>query len=142
MNTLSAASQFLGPRHIGAARWPSSGLHPGRFSCFWGDAGGLRTGQTLVEQALRFEPDVVVARDPSPPRQARTALGVPVRRLGRIASSNPQRCRDLGTTYRLSWPRSSEAAGLLPTLAAVRAAIWYLLANKEDACDGGQLSDG
>ena len=57
---------------IGQSTLAVVGLHPGRFRVAM--LGAHSSWQRVVEQALRFEPDVVVLVDPEAARQARSAL--------------------------------------------------------------------
>jgi len=101
--------------------------------------GARRGWETIVAQALRFRPDTVILTDPAAAAKAREAL--------RAAGSS---CRvESGEAALAEAVRAPEvdsvmaaivgAAGLLPTLAAVRAGKRVLLANKEALVMAGRL---
>jgi 1-deoxy-D-xylulose-5-phosphate reductoisomerase len=103
-------------------------MHPERFRV--AVLAANRSWQTIVEQAKRFDAQIVVLVDPEAAAQARAAL------------------RACGSTTRVESGAEALAAavadgdvdvGLLSTLAAVRAAKRVLLANKEALVMAGPL---
>jgi 1-deoxy-D-xylulose-5-phosphate reductoisomerase len=122
---------------IGRSTLAVIALHPDRFRVAM--LGAHSSWQTVVEQALRFEPDVVVLVDPEAAREARTALA----RAGSkaLVESGVEALSVAVTADNVQVVMAAivGAAGLLPTLAAVRAAKRVLLANKEALVMAGQL---
>jgi len=112
-------------------------MHPDRFRVAM--LGARTSWQTVVEQAQRFEPDVVVLVDPEAAAQARAAL----ENLGsktRVASGlEGLEAAVTADNVQMVMAAIVGAAGLLPTLAAVRAAKRVLLANKEALVMAGRL---
>ncbi len=122
---------------IGRSTLEVIALHPERFRVVALGANG--SWREVVEQARRFRPDTVVLVDPQAAEQARAAiaeLALPTRvecgveALG-AAVTAPE--------VHLVMAAIVGAAGLLPTLAAVRAAKRVLLANKESLVMSGPL---
>ena len=112
-------------------------MHPERFRVAMLGAQG--SWQSVVEQAQRFAPDVVVLVDPQAAAQARAALascGWKTR-----VESGAQALADAvtGDNVQVVMAAIVGAAGLLPTLAAVRAGKRVLLANKEALVMAGRL---
>jgi 1-deoxy-D-xylulose-5-phosphate reductoisomerase len=122
---------------IGRSTLAVIALHPERFKVAM--LGAQRSWETIVEQARTFKPDTVVLID-------------------RQAAANAQRAlRDCGSTTRVECGEQAlaeavaasnvrmvmaaivGAAGLLPTLSAVRAGKRVLLANKEALVMTGRL---
>ena len=122
---------------IGRSTLAVIALHPERFKVAM--LGAQRSWETIVEQARTFKPDTVVLIDREAAANARRAL------------------RDCGSTTRVECGEQAlaeaaaagnvrmvmaaivGAAGLLPTLAAVRAGKRVLLANKEALVMTGRL---
>jgi len=122
---------------IGQSTLAVVGLHPGRFRVAM--LGAHSSWQRVVEQALRFEPDVVVLVDPEAARQARSALAGAGSRT-RVESGVAALSEAVtGDNVQMVMAAIVGAAGLLPTLAAVRAGKRVLLANKEALVMAGQL---
>jgi 1-deoxy-D-xylulose-5-phosphate reductoisomerase len=122
---------------IGRSTLAVIGMHPERFRVAM--LGAYRSWETVVEQARRFEPDVVVLVDPEAAAQARGALlahglKIPV-------ESGAQALADsvTGGNVQMVMAAIVGAAGLLPTMAAVRASKRVLLANKEALVMSGRL---
>jgi len=122
---------------IGRSTLAVIGLHPDRFRVAM--LGAYSSWQTVVEQAQRFEPDVVVLVDPQAAREAQAVLT----RCGsktRVESGlEALSAAVTGDNVHVVMAAIVGAAGLLPTLAAVRAAKRVLLANKEALVMAGQL---
>jgi 1-deoxy-D-xylulose-5-phosphate reductoisomerase len=122
---------------IGRSTLAVIGMHPERFRV--SVLGAHTSWQTVVEQARRFEPDTVVLVDAAAAAQARTAL----ERCGsntRVASGAEALAAAVtGDNTQMVMAAIVGAAGLLPTLAAVRAAKRVLLANKEALVMAGRL---
>jgi 1-deoxy-D-xylulose-5-phosphate reductoisomerase len=101
--------------------------------------GAHKNWQAIVEQALKFRPDAVVLVDAEAAAHARSALrdcGWPCR-----VESGAQALADAAGAANVHTVMAAivGAAGLLPTLAAVRAGKRVLLANKESLVMTGQL---
>ena len=112
-------------------------LHPERLRVAM--LGAYSSWQTVVEQALKFQPDTVVLVDSEAAAQARAAL----RESGsatRVESGVEALAAAVsGGNVRVVMAAIVGAAGLLPTLAAVRAGKRLLLANKEALVMAGPL---
>jgi len=95
--------------------------------------------QVVVEQALRFRPDCVVLADPGAAARAREALQAAG--AGTRVESGAEALADAVTAGAAEVVMAAivGAAGLLPTLAAVRAGKRVLLANKESLVMAGKL---
>ncbi len=101
--------------------------------------GAHHSWQTVVEQAQRFEPDVVVLVDAEAAAQARAALKASGSAI-RVETGADALCAAVtGDNVHMVMAAIVGAAGLMPTLAAVRAAKRVLLANKEALVMAGQL---
>jgi 1-deoxy-D-xylulose-5-phosphate reductoisomerase len=122
---------------IGRSTLAVIGLHPGRFRVAMLGAHG--SWQTVVEQAQRFEPDVVVLVDPAAALQARTALASCGSKTRVESGIDALAAAVTGDNVHMVMAAIVGAAGLLPTLAAVRAAKRVLLANKEALVMAGRL---
>jgi 1-deoxy-D-xylulose-5-phosphate reductoisomerase len=122
---------------IGRSTLAVIAMHPERFRVAALCANG--SWQTVVEQALQFKPDVVVLADPEAAAQARAAL----RALGastRVESGAEALAAEVtGDNVDVVMAAIVGAAGLMPTLAAVRAGKRVLLANKEALVMTGRL---
>ncbi len=109
--------------------------HPHRFQVVSLAAG--RNGRLLVEQARRFQPEVVAIRDPVVAEEVRQALaGEAIQVLS----------GEEGVVAAAAWDSATMtlsaivgAAGLAPTLAAIRAGKDIALANKECLVMAGSL---
>jgi len=122
---------------IGRSTLAVVALHPERFRVAVLCANG--SWQTVVEQARQFKPDVVVLADPEAAAQARAAL----KALGsstRVESGAQALAAEItGDNVQVVMAAIVGAAGLMPTLAAVRAGKRVLLANKEALVMTGRL---
>jgi 1-deoxy-D-xylulose-5-phosphate reductoisomerase len=122
---------------IGRSTLSVIALHPERFRASVLAAHG--SWQTIVEQALEFRPDTVVLVDQAAAAKARAALenaGSAVRVEG---GSEALASEVTGSNVEMVMAAIVGAAGLLPTLAAVRAGKRVLLANKEALVMAGRL---
>jgi len=122
---------------IGRSTLAVVGLHPEQFRVAM--LGAYRSWESLVEQARRFEPDVAVLIDPAAAELARNALkdcGSKTRVYGGVEALAAE---VTGDNVHVVMAAIVGAAGLPPTLAAVRAAKRVLLANKEALVMAGQL---
>jgi 1-deoxy-D-xylulose-5-phosphate reductoisomerase len=122
---------------IGRSTLSVVALHPERFRASVLAAHG--SWQTIVEQALEFRPDTVVLMDQAAAAKARAALehagsAVRVECGGEALASEVT-----GGNVEMVMAAIVGAAGLLPTLAAVRAGKRVLLANKEALVMAGRL---
>jgi 1-deoxy-D-xylulose-5-phosphate reductoisomerase len=122
---------------IGRSTLAVIGLHPDRFRVSM--LGAHSSWQIVVEQAQRFEPDLVVLVDPEAAahaRQALASLGSKVQvESGPVAMAQAV----TGANTEMVMAAIVGAAGLLPTLAAARAGKRVLLANKESVVMAGRL---
>jgi 1-deoxy-D-xylulose-5-phosphate reductoisomerase len=120
---------------IGKSTLAVVGLHPERFRVAVLGANG--SWQAVVEQARTFEPDLVVLADPKAAAQARAALAG----SKTLVESGPEALAAAvsGGNVDMVMAAIVGAAGLLPTLAAVRAGKRVLLANKESIVMTGRL---
>ncbi|MEO5340082.1 MAG: 1-deoxy-D-xylulose-5-phosphate reductoisomerase [Magnetococcus sp. MYC-9] len=109
--------------------------HPARFRVVALVAG--RNGRLLVEQALRFQPEVVAIQQESLAAEVRQALaGTNIRVLcGAAGVVEAASC----SAAQMVVSAIVGAAGLLPTLAAIRAGKHVALANKECLVMAGPL---
>ena len=122
---------------IGRSTLAVIALHPEQFRVAVLGANG--SWQAVVEQAQRFSPDVVVLVDAHAAAEAREAL----QRSGsttRVESGADALCQAVtGDNVDMVMAAIVGAAGLMPTLAAVRASKRVLLANKESLVMSGHL---
>lgn len=95
--------------------------------------------RTLVEQALRYAPDVVVLTDPKAAGSARDALRAAGVTTRVECGADALAAAVSGAQTDLVMAAIVGAAGLMPTLAAVRAGKRVLLANKEALVMAGTL---
>ena len=111
--------------------------HPDRFRVT--SLGAHRNWQTVVEQAKAFKPDTVVLIDADAAERARVALRESGSRskVECGAAALASAVADAGVQIVMA--AIVGAAGLLPTLAAVRAGKRVLLANKESLVMAGRL---
>jgi 1-deoxy-D-xylulose-5-phosphate reductoisomerase len=122
---------------VGRSTLAVVGLHPERFRVAMLGAHG--SWQLVVEQAQRFEPDIVVLVDPAAAAQARTALENSGSKTRVECGIDALAAAVTGDNVHMVMAAIVGAAGLMPTLAAVRAAKRVLLANKEALVMAGQL---
>jgi 1-deoxy-D-xylulose-5-phosphate reductoisomerase len=137
MSTIRGIAILGSTGSIGRSTLAVIGLHPDRFRVAM--LGAYGSWQTVVEQALRFEPDVVVLVDPEAAREARTALARSGSKTRVESGVEALSVAVTGNDVQMVMAAIVGAAGLLPTLAAVRAAKRVLLANKEALVMAGQL---
>jgi 1-deoxy-D-xylulose-5-phosphate reductoisomerase len=137
MNTIRGIAILGSTGSIGRSTLAVIGLHPDRFRVAM--LGAYGSWQTVVEQALRFEPDVVVLVDPEAAREARAALARSGSKTRVESGVEALSVAVTGDNVQVVMAAIVGAAGLLPTLAAVRAAKRVLLANKEALVMAGQL---
>jgi 1-deoxy-D-xylulose-5-phosphate reductoisomerase len=112
-------------------------LHPERFRVAVLAAYG--SWQTVVEQALEFQPDTVVMVDAEAAARARAALKESGSATRVEAGAEALAAAVSGGNVQAVMAAIVGAAGLLPTLAAVRAGKRVLLANKEALVMAGSL---
>jgi 1-deoxy-D-xylulose-5-phosphate reductoisomerase len=122
---------------IGRSTLAVIGLHPERFRVAM--LGAYRSWEAVVEQAQRFEPDIVVLVDPAAAAQARAALERCGSKTRVESGSEALAAAVTGGNVQVVMAAIVGSAGLLPTLAAVRAGKRVLLANKESLVMAGQL---
>jgi 1-deoxy-D-xylulose-5-phosphate reductoisomerase len=137
MSTIRGIAILGSTGSIGRSTLAVIGLHPDRFRVAM--LGAFGSWQTVVEQALRFEPDVAVLVDPEAAREARAALTRSGSRTRVESGVEALSIAVTGDNVQVVMAAIVGAAGLLPTLAAVRAAKRVLLANKEALVMAGQL---
>jgi 1-deoxy-D-xylulose-5-phosphate reductoisomerase len=122
---------------IGRSTLAVIALHPERYRVAM--LGALKSWESIVEQAKIFKPDTVVLVDAQAAQQAERAL----RELGsvtRVACGEQALAEAVAAgNVRMVMAAIVGAAGLLPTLAAVRAGKRVLLANKEALVMTGRL---
>ena len=137
MSTIRGIAILGSTGSIGRSTLAVIGLHPDRFRVAM--LGAYGSWQTVVEQALRFEPDVVVLVDPKAAGEARAALERSGSKTRVESGLEALSLAVTGENVQVVMAAIVGAAGLLPTLAAVRAAKRVLLANKEALVMAGQL---
>jgi 1-deoxy-D-xylulose-5-phosphate reductoisomerase len=137
MSTIRGIAILGSTGSIGRSTLAVIGLHPDRFRVAM--LGAYGSWQTVVEQALRFEPDVVVLVDPEAAGEARAALTRSGSKTRVESGIEALSVAVTGDNVQVVMAAIVGAAGLLPTLAAVRAAKRVLLANKEALVMAGQL---
>jgi 1-deoxy-D-xylulose-5-phosphate reductoisomerase len=137
MSTIRGIAILGSTGSIGRSTLAVIGLHPDRFRVAM--LGAFGSWQTVVEQALRCEPDVVVLVDPEAAREARAALERSGSKTRVESGVEALSVAVTGDNVQVVMAAIVGAAGLLPTLAAVRAAKRVLLANKEALVMAGQL---
>ena len=122
---------------IGRSTLSVIGEHPERFRVT--SLGAYGSWQTVVEQAQRHTPDTVVLVDPAAAALAREAL----RQCGSatVVESGQDALAAMVAAAEVDFVMAAivGAAGLMPTLAAVRAGKRVLLANKESLVMAGTL---
>jgi len=112
-------------------------MHPERFRVAVLAAHG--SWQTAVEQALKFQPDTVVMVDAAAAALARSALKESGSATRVEGGAEALAAAVSGDNVQVVMAAIVGAAGLLPTLAAVRAGKRVLLANKEALVMAGAL---
>jgi 1-deoxy-D-xylulose-5-phosphate reductoisomerase len=122
---------------IGRSTLAVIALHPERFRVAVLCANG--SWETVVEQARQFNPDVVVLADPKAAAQARAALEALGSRTRVESGAEALDAEVTGDNVQVVMAAIVGAAGLMPTLAAVRAGKRVLLANKEALVMTGRL---
>jgi 1-deoxy-D-xylulose-5-phosphate reductoisomerase len=122
---------------IGRSTLAVVALHPERFRVAVLCANG--SWQTVVEQARQFQPDVVVLADPQAAGEARAALKALGSRTRVESGAEALAAEVTGDNVDVVMAAIVGAAGLMPTLAAVRAGKRVLLANKEAVVMTGRL---
>jgi 1-deoxy-D-xylulose-5-phosphate reductoisomerase len=137
MNTQRGIAILGSTGSIGRSTLAVIALHPERFRV--AVLGAFSSWQIVVEQARRFHPDTVVLAEPEAAARARAAL----RECGSTArvecGAEALAAAVTGANVQMVMAAIVGAAGLLPTLAAVRAAKRVLLANKEALVMAGRL---
>ncbi|MGO9425139.1 MAG: 1-deoxy-D-xylulose-5-phosphate reductoisomerase [Steroidobacteraceae bacterium] len=122
---------------IGRSTLAVIALHPERFRI--AVLGAYGSWQTVVEQAVKFRPDTVVLVDPEAAAQARAALRDCGSTIRVESGADALAAAVTGAEVHIVMAAIVGAAGLLPTLAAVRAGKRVLLANKEALVMAGRL---
>jgi 1-deoxy-D-xylulose-5-phosphate reductoisomerase len=122
---------------IGVSTLAVVALYPERFRVVMLGAHG--SWEALVAQAQQFNPEVIVLVDPAAAAKAQAALRAAGSKTR--VESGAQALADTVTTGNIDMVMAAivGAAGLLPTLAAVRAGKRVLLANKESLVMTGRL---
>lgn len=111
--------------------------HPDRFKVYALTA--HRNGEKLVEQCVRFQPEVAVVGDAN--TAAKVAAALQAKGCKTEVSHGPQALVDVSASGSCDTVVAAivGAAGLAPTLAAARAGKRILLANKEALVMSGQI---
>jgi 1-deoxy-D-xylulose-5-phosphate reductoisomerase len=122
---------------IGRSTLAVIGMHPERFRV--AVLGAHSSWQVVVEQAQRFEPDIVVLVDPAAAAEARAALENCGSKSRVHSGAEALAAAVTGDNVQMVMAAIVGAAGLQSTLAAVRAAKRVLLANKEALVMAGRL---
>lgn len=122
---------------IGRSTLAVIGLHPEQFRV--SVLGAHSSWQVVVEQALRFTPDTVVLVDPAAAARAKEALANCGSKTQVESGAEALALAVTGDNTQIVMAAIVGAAGLLPTLSAVRAAKRVLLANKESLVMAGRL---
>jgi 1-deoxy-D-xylulose-5-phosphate reductoisomerase len=122
---------------IGDSTLDVIGRHPERFSVFALSA--HRNVDKLIEQCLRFRPEVAVVGDAA--SAARVAAALKAQGLATVVEHGREALRAVAAADGCNTVVAAivGAAGLEPTLAAARAGKRILLANKEALVMSGQL---
>ncbi len=122
---------------IGASTLAVIAMHPDRFRV--ASLGAQRNWQVVVEQALRFRPDTAILSDADSAAQARLALRAAgcATRVESGAEALAAAVAEPGVDVVMA--AIVGAAGLMPTLSAVRGGKRVLLANKEALVMAGRL---
>jgi 1-deoxy-D-xylulose-5-phosphate reductoisomerase len=122
---------------IGRSTLAVIALHPEAFKVTM--LGAHSSWQTIVEQAIAFRVETVVLIDEKAAAQARAALREAGSKTRVEAGSQALADGVTGSEVHMVMAAIVGAAGLLPTLAAVRAGKRVLLANKEALVMTGRL---
>ena len=122
---------------IGRSTLAVIALHPERFRV--AVLGAYGSWQAVVEQARKFRPDTVVLVDSEAAAQARAALAQCGSTTRVEEGVEALAAAVAGDNVQMVMAAIVGAAGLLPTLAGVRAGKRVLLANKEALVMAGQL---
>jgi 1-deoxy-D-xylulose-5-phosphate reductoisomerase len=122
---------------IGRSTLAVIALHPERFRVTV--LGALRSWESVVEQARRFSPDVVVLVDAEAASRARAALAELGSKTRVESGADALAAAVAEADVDVVMAAIVGAAGLLPTLSAVRAGKRVLLANKEALVMAGRL---
>jgi 1-deoxy-D-xylulose-5-phosphate reductoisomerase len=122
---------------VGRSTLAVAALHPEKFRVTV--LGAHKSWQVVVEQAQRFQPDVVVLMDPEAAVLAREALRACGSKTSVECGAAALAAAVTGANVQMVMAAIVGAAGLQPTLAAVRAAKRVLLANKESLVMAGRL---
>jgi 1-deoxy-D-xylulose-5-phosphate reductoisomerase len=122
---------------IGRSTLAVIALHPEAFKVTM--LGAHSSWQTIVEQAIAFQVETVVLIDEKAAVQARAALREAGSKTRVEAGSQALADGVTGSEVHMVMAAIVGAAGLLPTLAAVRAGKRVLLANKESLVMTGRL---
>ena len=122
---------------IGRSTLAVIGLHPERFRVAM--LGAHSSWQLVVEQALEFSPDCVVLVDEKAAAHAREALQARGSTIRVESGAEALAVAVASANVKVVMAAIVGAAGLLSTLAAVRAGKRVLLANKEAVVMAGRL---
>jgi 1-deoxy-D-xylulose-5-phosphate reductoisomerase len=122
---------------IGRSTLAVIALHPERFRV--AVLGAFGSWETVVAQARQFQPDTVVLADPEAATQARAALKDCASATRVESGAEAFAGAVSGSNVEVVMAAIVGAAGLLPTLAGVRAGKRVLLANKEALVMAGRL---
>ena len=122
---------------IGRSTLAVIALHPEAFKVTM--LGAHSSWQTIVEQAIAFQVETVVLIDEQAAVQARAALREAGAKTRVEAGAEALADAVTGSEVHMVMAAIVGAAGLLPTLAAVRAGKRVLLANKESLVMTGRL---
>ncbi|MDE2304777.1 MAG: 1-deoxy-D-xylulose-5-phosphate reductoisomerase [Gammaproteobacteria bacterium] len=137
MSGVCAVSILGSTGSIGVSTLDVIARHPDRYRVH--SLGARASWQKMVEQALAFAPDTVILTEPAAAQAAQAALRA-------AGSSTRVECGEEALAEAVRAPGVDVvmaaivgAAGLMPTLAAVRAGKRVLLANKEALVMAGRL---
>jgi len=122
---------------IGRSTLAVIALHPERYKVAM--LGALKSWQSIVEQAKIFRPDTVVLVEPEAAANAQRSLRAGGLRTRVECGSQALADAAAAGNVRMVMAAIVGAAGLLPTLSAVRAGKRVLLANKEALVMTGRL---
>jgi 1-deoxy-D-xylulose-5-phosphate reductoisomerase len=122
---------------IGRSTLSVIGMHPERFRVVM--LGAHSSWETVVEQALEFAPELIVLVDPQAAARARAALAERGCKTPVESGAEALATAVAASNVQMVMAAIVGAAGLLSTLAAVRAGKRVLLANKEAAVMAGRL---
>jgi 1-deoxy-D-xylulose-5-phosphate reductoisomerase len=122
---------------IGRSTLAVIALHPDKFRVT--SLGAHHNWEQVVDQAREFKPDTVILVDPAAAAKAREALRACGSRTQVESGVDALASAVAASTVDFVMAAIVGAAGLLPTLAAVRAGKRVLLANKESLVMTGRL---